>query len=90
MFDICSLFLTKTFLPQRTVTVVSRSCLKFTPFRVADKILFSDVLTFGNVEIDAHLPSISVGPFLTEVTNLATASICHKLLGDFEKNRATA
>ena len=91
--------LTKAFLPKRTtdfssntrtVTAVSGTCWEFTSFRVADKILFSDVLTFGHAEIDAHFSSISVGPFLSEVAHLAATGIYPKLPVDLEKTRGTA
>ena len=89
--------LTKEFLPKRTtyfssnvrtVTAASGSCWELTPFRVADKILSSDVFTFGHVEIDAYFPSISVGSFLSEVVDLAAAGIYPKLPGNLEKTRA--
>ena len=88
--------ITKAFLPKRTtdfssnispVTAVSRTCWEFTHFRVADKIIFSDDLTFGHAEIDAHSPSISVGSFLSEVAHLAAAGIYPKLPGELDKTR---
>ena len=43
----------------RAITAVSETCWDFIPFRVADKILFSNVLTLGYVTI-IFRPSKSV------------------------------
>lgn len=59
----------------RTITAVSGTCWDFIPFRVADKILFSNILTLGHAEIDDHFSSIEVGPFCTEDVNLAKVGI---------------
>ena len=55
----------------RTVTATSGNCFEFTPFRVADKILFSDFIVFNHTKSDDLFPSIQVGPFLSQSANLA-------------------
>ena len=54
-----------------TATVCSEACWDFTPFRVADKVLLSDVLLFWYALIDDNFPSIAVGVFLSGDSNLA-------------------
>ena len=74
----------------RTVTAVSGTCFDFTPFRVADKILFSDFVVFNHTRSDDLFPSIQVGPFLSQSTNLAGKETYPKLPEDLEKTCTTA
>ena len=46
------------------MTAISGSCWDFTPFRVAENLLFSDVFLFGHASIDVNFSSIKAGPFL--------------------------
>ena len=54
----------------RTVTAVSGNCFDVTLFRVADKVLFSDVFGFGHTEANDILqPSKLVSSFLRTPTS---------------------
>ena len=74
----------------RTMTTVSGNCFDFTPFKVSDKILFSDVIVFVHNRSDDLFPSIQVGPFLSQSTNLAGKGLYPKLPGELEKIRSTS
>ena len=69
----------------RTVIAVSGNCHDFTPFKVAGKILFSDVIVFNHTQSDDLFPSIQVGPFLSQSANFAGKGLYPKLPGDLEK-----
>lgn len=69
------------------MTAVSGTCWDFTPFRVADKVLLSDVVVFGNAASNNLFLSIEIGPFLSKDTNLAKAGLYPKRPGDLENSR---
>ena len=69
----------------RTVIVVSGNCYDVNPFKVAGKILFSDVIVFNHTQSDDLFPSIQVGPFLSQSANFAGKGLYPKLPGDLEK-----
>ena len=74
----------------RTVTAVSGNYYHFTPFRVADKIFFSDFIMFNHTRSDDPFPSIQVGLFLSQSVNLAGKGLYPKLPGDLKKIRSIA
>jgi len=74
----------------RTITVVSGSCFKYTPFRMYDKQVLADVLLFSSDKVDELFPSVGVGDFLTKDENKASAGLYPKLPGHMEKYRAKA
>ena len=49
----------------RTMTAVSENYFDFAPFKVSDKIFFSDVLAFGHTRSDDIVPSIQVSSYLS-------------------------
>ena len=55
----------------RTMTTVSGNCFDFTPFKVSDKMLFSDVLVFEHTRSNDLFPLIQVDPYLSQSANLA-------------------
>ena len=55
----------------RTVTAVSGNYFNFTPFKVSDKMLFSDVLVFEHTRSNDLFPLIQVDPYLSQSANLA-------------------
>ena len=74
----------------RTMTAVSGNYFDFTPFKVSDKILFSNVLFFAHTTSDDIFPSIQVGSFLSQSANPSGKGIYPKLPGDLKKTRSTS
>ena len=74
----------------RTITAVSGSCFKYTPFCMYDKQILADVLLFSSDKVDKLFPSVGVGNFLTRDENLASAGLYPKLPGHMEKYRSKA
>lgn len=69
----------------RTVTAVSRNCFDFTPFKVSDKILFSDVLVFRHTRSNVLFPSIQVDTYLSQSANLAGKDLYPNFRGTSER-----
>ena len=74
----------------RTITAVSGSCFKYTPFRMYDKQVLADVLLFSSDKVDELFPSVGVGDFLTKDANKASAGLYPKLPGHMENYRVKA
>ena len=74
----------------RTITVVSSSCFKYTPFRMYDKQVLADVFLFSSDKVDEIFPSVGVGDFLTRDESLASTYTYPKLLSHMEKYRSKA
>ena len=45
------------------MTAIIETYYDFNPFRVTNKVLFSDVVVFGHAASDNLIPSIEVSPF---------------------------
>ena len=51
----------------RTMTAIIETYYNFNPFRVTNKVLFSDVVVFGHAASDNLFPSIEVSPFYQRI-----------------------